>query len=52
MINLGEEDFEITRDMKIAQMLILPVAQANLVLADDLEESARSEGGFGSTGTH
>lgn len=52
MINLGNEDFEITKDMKIAQMLILPVVQANLVLSEDLEESARSEGGFGSTGTH
>lgn len=52
MINLGEEDFEITYDMKISQMLILPVVQANLILSEDLEESARSEGGFGSTGTH
>lgn len=52
MINLGEEDFEITYDMKISQMLILPVVQANLILSEDLEESVRSEGGFGSTGTH
>ncbi len=52
MMNLGKEAFEITKDMKIAQMLILPVAQANLIVSDDLEETKRSEGGFGSTGTH
>ena len=52
MINLGKQDFEITRDMKVAQMLIMPVAQANLVETDDLDDSSRSEGGFGSTGTH
>ncbi len=52
MINLGEEDFDITRDMKIAQMLIMPVAKANLIETDDLDESSRSEVGFGSTGRH
>lgn len=52
MINLGNEDFEITKDMKVAQMLIMPVVQANLVETDNLDESSRSESGFGSTGTH
>ena len=50
--NLGKEDFMITKDMKIAQMLIQPVTRAVLSVVDDLEETARSEGGFGSTGTH
>jgi dUTP pyrophosphatase len=52
MINLGDDVFEITKDMKIAQMLILPVVQANLITVDDLDDSSRNKGGFGSTGTH
>ena len=50
--NLGHEDFEIKKDMKIAQILIQPVVQANLVLKDNLDETARGHGGFGSTGKH
>jgi dUTP pyrophosphatase len=50
MINLGKENFEIKKDMKIAQMLIQPVARANLVEKDSLEDTTRGEKGFGSTG--
>ena len=50
--NLGEEDIEITLNMRIAQMLIQPVVSANLEETEDLEETSRGEGGFGSTGTH
>jgi dUTP pyrophosphatase len=52
MVNLGDEDFDITKDMRIAQMLILPVPKTNLILSEDLDDSVRNEGGFGSTGTH
>jgi dUTP pyrophosphatase len=51
LINLGEEDFAITRNMRIAQMIIAPVVQASLVEVDSLDETARGAGGFGSTGT-
>ena len=51
LINLGQEDFSIERNMRIAQMIIAPVVQATLVEVDTLEDTARGSGGFGSTGT-
>jgi len=49
--NLGEEPFAVEKGMRIAQLLLIPVAAAELVRVENLEESARGEGGFGSTGT-
>ena len=51
LANLGNEDFTIERGMRIAQMVIAPVVQAILQEAESLPETARGEGGFGSTGT-
>ncbi len=51
LINLGQEAFEITRGERIAQMVIAPVTQGVWVEVDDLDETARGAGGFGSTGT-
>jgi len=48
--NFGKDDFEITRGMRIAQMIIAPVTQATLVAVDELDSTERGEGGFGSTG--
>jgi dUTP pyrophosphatase len=48
--NLGHERFEVKKDMKIAQILIQPIVHANLLLKDTLDETARGQGGFGSTG--
>ncbi|MBU4536775.1 dUTP diphosphatase [Patescibacteria group bacterium] len=48
--NLGNKDFEVKRDMKIAQMLIQPVVTPNIVEVDSLDESVRGEGMWGSTG--
>jgi len=50
VINHGNVDFQITHGMRIAQMVIAPVSQAEFNLVDDLDETARGEGGFGSTG--
>jgi dUTP pyrophosphatase len=50
LINLGEEDFTICRGDRIAQMVAAPVAQAAWMEVDDLDETARGAGGFGSTG--
>lgn len=50
LINLGSEPVEITRGMRIAQMVIAPVAQAQLREAATLDETSRGAGGFGSTG--
>ena len=50
LINLGEEDFVISRGMRIAQMIIASYAQAEFTLVEDLSSTVRGEGGFGSTG--
>lgn len=50
LINHGAQPFDITRGMRIAQLVISPVARATLVETDDLDETARGAGGFGSTG--
>ena len=50
LINLGPDDFIVRRGDRIAQLLIAPVAQASWRETDALDETARGEGGFGSTG--
>ena len=51
LINLGPEPIEITRGMRIAQMLITPAPQCDIVVVEDLDDTERGESGFGSTGT-
>lgn len=51
LINHGEEDFAITRGMRIAQMIIAPVTQMVIEERVKLGETARGDGGFGSTGS-
>jgi dUTP pyrophosphatase len=50
LINLGEETFDITRGMRIAQMVIAPVVQVGVIEITEGSETARGAGGFGSTG--
>lgn len=50
LINLGEAAFTVTRGMRIAQMVVAPVARAHLVEAAELPATRRGAGGFGSTG--
>ena len=50
LINLGEDDFTITRGMRIAQLVVAPFSLAILAVADTLETTDRGSGGFGSTG--
>lgn len=50
LINLSEEDYHIEAGQKIAQLVVAPVAYANFVEVDELSETTRGEGGFGSTG--
>jgi dUTP pyrophosphatase len=50
LINHGPAPFAITRGMRIAQMVIAPVARVALVEADVATSTARGGGGFGSTG--
>jgi dUTP pyrophosphatase len=48
--NFGNENFAITRGMRIAQMVIAPVTQAKLIAVEELDSTVRGQGGFGSTG--
>ncbi len=50
LINHGGQPFEITRGMRIAQLVVAPVTRAQLIEAEELGETARGAGGFGSTG--
>ncbi len=50
LINLGSEPFAISRGDRIAQAVIAPAPQLELIEADTLDETMRGEGGFGSTG--
>ncbi len=50
LINHGDLPFTVERGMRIAQFLLAPVTRATLTLVEDLDETARGAGGFGSTG--
>lgn len=50
LINLGAAAFTVERGMRIAQMVIAPVVAAAWRETDALPETARGDGGFGSTG--
>ncbi|MEM1424385.1 MAG: dUTP diphosphatase [Planctomycetota bacterium] len=53
LINLGSQAFVVEPGMRIAQMVIAPVAHATVVVVDDAQQlgaTARGAGGFGSTG--
>lgn len=51
IINLGNEPFTVTRGMRIAQMVVAPYSRVAFELCESLDETARGQGGFGSTGT-
>jgi dUTP pyrophosphatase len=50
LVNLGSEPFLVTRGMRIAQLVVAPVARADVTEVATLEDTARGAGGFGSTG--
>ena len=51
LINLGSAAVSVTRGMRIAQLVIAPVARAQLRELPSLDETGRGNGGFGSTGS-
>lgn len=51
LANLSDQPFTVERGMRIAQMVIARYAQAQWQEVEDLDETARGAGGFGSTGT-
>ena len=50
LANLGDEPFDIRRGERIAQLVPAPVLRAHFTEVQELEETARGSGGFGSTG--
>ena len=50
LINHSKVDFKISRGDRIAQMAIMEVLKPQIVIADDLSDTERAAGGFGSTG--
>jgi len=50
VLNAGQESFTIAHGDRIAQMIVAPVVRADFELVEQLSETVRGEGGFGSTG--
>jgi len=50
LTNWGREPFTVRRGDRVAQLVIAPVARADVVAVDALDETARRDGGFGHTG--
>ena len=50
IVNISNEPYTINRGDRIAQMVIMPVAKAEIEVAQELTTTQRSSGGFGSTG--
>ncbi len=50
LVNLGRESFVVRRGDRIAQLVVAPIARAQLSEAKNLNETTRGAGGFGSTG--
>lgn len=51
LINLGSDAVEFQQGERVGQMVICPIARAQLEVVDGLDETARGTGGFGSTGS-
>ena len=52
LINHGAEPFEIRRGDRVAQLVLAPVTRAGWTVVEELDETERGAGGFGSTGGH
>ena len=51
LINNSDSPFTVENGMRVAQMMIIPVACATVIEVSELEKTERGDGGFGSTGT-
>lgn len=52
LINNSSSAFVVTKGARIAQMILVRIEHAAVQIAEDLDATARGEGGFGSTGSH
>ena len=51
LINHGQASFEVARGMRIAQLVVAPILRVTVSEAENLEDTGRGSGGFGSTGS-
>jgi dUTP pyrophosphatase len=51
LINLGQDDFVISRGDRVAQMVVAPVTRIKWEVTENLDATPRGSGGFGSSGT-
>ena len=52
LINNGNESFKVSDGDRVAQLMFMPVCQAAFLTVDELDETERGTGGFGSTGVN
>lgn len=50
LVNHSDKDYTVRKGDKISQLVILPILTPHLQVVDELEETERGDGGFGSTG--
>ena len=50
IFNTSKEDYKFDAGAKIAQLVISPISQSDFIVLDELDETDRGQGGFGSTG--
>lgn len=50
LFNLGDKDYTVKKGDKISQLVIVPILTPDIEVVDELEKTARGDGGFGSTG--
>lgn len=50
LLNTGRHPVRLSKGDRVAQLVICPVARAEVVVVEDLEDTERGDGGFGSTG--
>ena len=50
LVNLGSEPYTVQPGDRIAQLMVVPVVQPTVTVAEDLDDTDRGAGGFGSTG--
>ena len=50
LYNSGESEYTVQPADRIAQLMVVPVVQAQIQMVDELDETQRGAGGFGSTG--
>ena len=50
LYNSGESEYTVQPADRIAQLMVVPVVQAQLRMVEELDETQRGAGGFGSTG--